>query len=74
MGATSCENVEDATVQEHFYSDEHRSGASLCSACSRSTAWLLAPMKLADRIPNSVIALEAQGPRGLFDPRSAGLS
>jgi hypothetical protein len=39
--------------------DEHRSGASMCSACSRSTAWLLALMNSADRIPNHVIALEA---------------
>jgi hypothetical protein len=42
----------------------------MCSACSRSTAWLLALMKSTDRIPNHVIALEALAPLGLFDPRS----
>jgi hypothetical protein len=31
----------------------------MCSAYSRSTAWLLALMKSADRIPNHLIALEA---------------
>ena len=46
-------------VQELSCGDEHRSGASMCSACSCSTAWLLALMKSADRIPNHVIALEA---------------
>jgi hypothetical protein len=46
-------------AQELLYSDEHRSGASMCSACSRSTAWLLALMKSAGRLPNHVIALEA---------------
>jgi hypothetical protein len=46
-------------VQELSWGDEHRSGASMCSACSCSTAWLLALMKSADRIPNHVIALEA---------------
>ena len=47
------------TVQEVFGIDEHRSGASMCSACSRSTAWLLALMKSAGWLPNHVIALEA---------------
>ena len=46
-------------VQVLSCGDEHRSGASMCSACSCSTAWLLALMKSADRIPNHVIALEA---------------
>jgi len=47
-------------VQELLSGDEHRSDASMCSAGSRSTAWLLlALMKSADRIPNHVIALEA---------------
>ncbi|WP_206597984.1 hypothetical protein, partial [Sphingomonas sanguinis] len=46
-------------VQELSCGDEHRSDASMCSACSCSTAWLLALMKSADRIPNHVIALEA---------------
>lgn len=44
-------------VQELSCIDEHRSGASMCSAYLRSTAWLLALMKSADRIPNHVIAL-----------------
>jgi len=42
-----------------LFSDEHRSGASMCSACSRSAVWLLALMKSAGRLPNHVIALEA---------------
>lgn len=44
-------------VQEVFGIDEHRSGASMCPACSRSTAWLLALMKSADRFPDHVNAL-----------------
>jgi hypothetical protein len=31
----------------------------MCSACPRSTVWLLALMKSAGRLPNHVIALEA---------------
>jgi hypothetical protein len=31
----------------------------MCSACLRSTAWLLALMKSAGPLPNHVIALEA---------------
>jgi hypothetical protein len=31
----------------------------MCSACSRSTAWLLALMKSAGWLPNHVIALAA---------------
>jgi hypothetical protein len=46
-------------AQELLCNDEHRSGASMCSACSRSTTWLLALMKSAGRLPNHVIALEA---------------
>lgn len=34
----------------------------MCSACSRSTAWLLAQMKSAGWLPNHVIALEALFP------------
>lgn len=45
-------------AQEHFCSDEHRSGASMCPACSSSTASLLALLKSVDRIPSHVIALE----------------
>jgi hypothetical protein len=52
-------------VQELWCGDEHRSGASMCSACSCSTAWLLALMKSADRIPSHVIALEALCSPGL---------
>lgn len=52
-------------VQEVLCSDEHRSGASLCSACSRGTAWLLALMKSADRVPNQVNAIEALCSPGL---------
>ena len=37
--------------------DEHRSGASMCSVCSRSTTWLLALMKSADHFPDHVNAL-----------------
>ena len=44
---------------ELLFSDEPRSGASMCSACSRSTVWLLALMKAAGWLPNHVIALEA---------------
>jgi len=46
-------------AQELLFSDEYQSGASMCSACSRSTAWLLALMKSAGWLPNHVIALEA---------------
>ena len=46
-------------AQELLCSDELWSGASMCSACSRSTVWLLALMKSAGRFPNHVIALEA---------------
>jgi hypothetical protein len=46
-------------AQELLFNDEHRSGASMCSACSRSAAWLLALMKSAGWLPNHVIALEA---------------
>jgi hypothetical protein len=44
-------------AQELLFSDEHRSGASMCSACSHSTVWLLALMKSAGWLPNHVIAL-----------------
>ncbi|GAB1584231.1 hypothetical protein PPNSA23_41740 [Phyllobacterium phragmitis] len=45
--------------KRYLQRDEHRSGASMCSACLRSTRWLLALMNSADHIPNHVIALEA---------------
>ena len=48
-----------SSAQELLCNDEHRSGASMCSACSRSTASLLALMKSEGRLPNHVIALEA---------------
>ena len=49
----------------------HRSGASMCPACLRSTEWLLALMKSADRIPDHVNALDRRrAPLGLSDPRS----
>jgi hypothetical protein len=46
-------------AQELLFSDEHRSGFSMCSACLRSTAWLLALMKSAGWLPDYVIALAA---------------
>tara|TARA_R110000868_G_scaffold346216_4_gene607253 strand:- start:7343 stop:7486 length:144 start_codon:yes stop_codon:yes gene_type:complete len=46
-------------VQELLFSNEYQAGASMCSACSRSTAWLLALMKSAGWLPNHVIALDA---------------
>ena len=42
-----------------FRGGKHRSGASMCTACLRSSTWLLALMKSADRVPNQVNALEA---------------
>ena len=38
-------------VQEVSDGNAHRSGASMCPACSRSTTWLLALMKSAGRVP-----------------------
>lgn len=56
----------------YFQRDKHRSGASMCSTCSRSTAWLLALMNSADHIPNRVTSSRSKrsAPLGLCDPRS----
>lgn len=40
------------------------------SACSRSTAWLLALIKCEGWLPNHVIALEALCPMGFTSPPS----
>ena len=42
----------------------------MCSACWRSTAWLLVPMQSAGQLPNKVIALERCGSLDFADPRS----
>jgi len=46
-------------AQEVSGGNTHRSSASMCPACLRSTAWLLALMQSADRVPNQVNALQA---------------